>query len=136
MKALTHIGGLFNKLRATMLEGLQVLVGWVREKFLNKKPGDRELPALRQLAGRPTLKAICRAVEGKFAGPPAKARRLSMYLCRRHTGVRLKEIGVEFGVGESALTQASRRVAEELESSQSMRECVWEIVRDPNSSIV
>ena len=111
-------------------------MGWVREKFLKKKPGDLELPALRQLAGIPTLKAICRAVEGKFADSPAKARRLSMYLCRRHTGDRLKEIGVEFGVGESAVTQASRRDAEEPESSQSMRECVWEIERDLNLSIV
>jgi putative transposase len=115
---------------ASTLLGSESFVEWVRKKFLKETPQDRELPALRQLAGKPTLKAICQKVEGKFVDAPAKARRLCMYLCWRHTGLKLREIGAEFGVGESAVTQASRRVAEELKSSESMRECVDQIKRD------
>jgi len=39
-------------------------------------------------------------------------------------GVKLKEIGAAYGVGESAVTQASRSVAEEMERNESLRKSV------------
>jgi hypothetical protein len=34
------------------------------------------------------------------------ARRVGLYLCWLHTGLKLKEIGAAYRVGESAVTQA------------------------------
>ncbi len=36
-------------------------------------------------------------------------------------GLRRQEIGAAYGMGESAVTQASRQVAEEMEQSESVR---------------
>lgn len=120
----------FDNVVASTLLGSESFVEWVRERFLKETPKDRELPALRQLADKPTLEAIRRAVEGICLNDRAKARRLAMYLSRHHTGLKLREIGAEFGVGESAVTQASRRVADELRGSESMGECVEQIRRE------
>lgn len=97
---------------------------WVRAEFLKKAQADRELPALRQLAGKPALETICAAVEGLFIDDRAMARRVGQYLCRRHTGLKLREIGAAYGEGDSAVTQASRRVAKEMEQSESVRKAV------------
>ncbi len=120
----------FDNVVASTLLGSESFVEWVRERFLKETPKDRELPALRQLADKPTLEAIRRAVEGICLNDRAKARRLAMYLSRHHTGLKLREIGAEFGVGESAVTQASRRVVDELRGSESMGECVEQIRRE------
>ncbi len=52
------------------------------------------------------------------------ARRVGLYLCRGHTGFKLEEIGAAYGGGESAVTQASRRVTEEMKQSVSVRKSV------------
>ena len=109
---------------ASTVLGGESFVAWVREKFLKEAQADRELPAVRQLAGRPGFEAIRSAVEDLFMDDRAKARRVGLYLCRRHTGLKLKEIGAAYGVGESAVTQASRRVAEEMKQNASVRQSV------------
>ena len=58
------------------------------------------------------------------------ARRVGLYLCHRYTGLKLKEIGAAYGVGESAVTQASGRVAEEMKQSESARKSVGMIERE------
>ncbi len=54
-----------------------------------------------------------------FGNDSALDRNVMMYLCRRYTGARLKDIGQFFGIGESGASQASRRVSQktiEIES--------------------
>ena len=63
-------------------------------------------------------------MEGLFPEDRAKARRVGLCLCRRHTGLKPKEIGAAYGVGESAVTQASRRVAEEMKQNTRLRKSV------------
>jgi REP element-mobilizing transposase RayT len=114
----------FENVTASTLLGPEPFVEWVREKFIRHARVSRELPALRQLAGRPALESIRAAVEALFTNDQTRARRVGLYLCRRHTGLKLKEIGAAYGVGESAVTQASRRVTEEMKQSESLRASV------------
>jgi hypothetical protein len=120
----------FEHVTASTVLGGESFVAWVREKFLKEAQADRELPAVRQLAGRPGFEAIRSAVEDLFMDDRAKARRVGLYLCRRHTGLKLKEIGAAYGVGESAVTQASRRVAEEMKQNVSVRKSVGMLERE------
>ena len=129
-------GGIGQKLRspldkvvASTLLGSEAFVGWVQEEFVGRKPVDRELPALRAIADKPTVEAIRRVVEDRFGEDPATARRVGLYLCHRHSGRRLKEIGAEYGVTESAVTQASRRLADALKEKQSLRKSVRQVER-------
>jgi hypothetical protein len=98
----------FENVTASTILGRESFVEWVRNKFLNEVQPDRELPALRQLAARPTLEAIRVEAEVLFVNDRLMARRIGLYLCRRHTGLKLREIGAAYGLGESAVTQASR----------------------------
>jgi len=120
----------FEHVTASTVLGGESFVEWVRKKFLKEAQADRELPAVRQLAGRPGFEAIRSAVEDLFMDDRAKARRVGLYLCRRHTGLKLKEIGAAYGVGESAVTQASRRVAEEMKQNVSVRKSVGMLERE------
>ena len=49
------------------------------------------------------------------------ARNVKMYLCRRYTGERLKDIGLHFGIGESGVSQAGRRVAQKIENDKQLK---------------
>jgi chromosomal replication initiation ATPase DnaA len=69
-------------------------------------------------------------VEGWFGEDRATARRVGLYLCHQYSGRKLKEIGAAFGVTESAVTQASRRVAEALKGNESLRTRVGELERE------
>lgn len=126
----------FEKVRASTVLGSDFFVKWVRENFLKGAPFDRELPALRLLAVRPPLDVIRAAVEAQFSIDPAMARRVGMYLCRLYSGLKLGEIGAAYGVAESAVTQASRRVAEEMKTSKSARESIGQLERDLRASRV
>lgn len=57
-------------------------------------------------------------------------------LCRLYSGLKLGEIGAAYGVAESAVTQASRRVAEEMKTSKSARESIGQLERDLRASRV
>ncbi len=44
-----------------------------------------------------------------------------MYLCQRYTGKKLKEIGLHFGIRESGVSQACRRVAQKSEKDKKLK---------------
>jgi chromosomal replication initiation ATPase DnaA len=55
------------------------------------------------------------------------AKKVSLYLCHCYSNARLKEIGSRFGLGESALTQASRRLAERIEKDKGLIEVLGKL---------
>ena len=57
-------------------------------------------------------KDIFDEVESVFGKEAALGRSVKMFLCRKYTGEKLKDIGGFFGVGESGVSQACRRVKE------------------------
>lgn len=119
----------FEEVVGSAVLGSKGFLSWVQTEFLEQKPTDRELPALRQIVGKPALEEIRRAAEVKFAADRRTARRVALYLCRRYSGRKLREIGQQFGLGESGVTEASRRVAKELESNRLLQEAVEDVER-------
>jgi hypothetical protein len=69
-------------------------------------------------------------VEDLFMDDRAKVRWVRLHLCRRHAGLKLKGIGATYRVGESAVTQANRRIAEEMKQNVSMRKSVGMLERE------
>ena len=116
-----------DKVKASTLLGSESFLHWIEEQFLKERPADRELPALNEISERPPLCFIRKAVEERFGGEPAKARRMALYLCHRYSGRKLREIGAEFGVTESAVTQASKRMARALAENQALRVSIDEL---------
>jgi len=110
--------------------GRAAFVEHVKEQHLGKQAETRDVPALRQLSGRPRPEAIVVAVSTAYGEGSKLTRQMSLYLCHRYSGAKLKEIGKLFGVRESAITEASRRFALRVEQDEALRAGVGKIKED------
>ena len=94
----------------SVLLGNPDFIEFIKDKFLSGRKTDKDLPALRVLTRRISMEDIFNEVELAFGENPVLKRNLKMYLCQRYTGEKLKTIGNQFGIGESAVSQISPSV--------------------------
>jgi len=99
----------------------------VLEKHVGKRSLERDLPALRQLAARPSVGEILGVVDAVFGPSKKTARQAGMYLCHRYSGEKLREIGKRFAVGPSAVTEASRLFPRRMERDAELGEVIERI---------
>ena len=96
------------KATATLILGKADFVAGIREKYLGGKKKGRDIPALKELTKVP-LDTIIEESKKEFGGKPELAKKAALYLSHRYSGRSLREIGERFDIGESAVSQASRR---------------------------
>ncbi len=94
----------------------------------------KELPALKALVNKNSIHDISEKVELAIPGDKALARNVKMYLCQRYTGKKLKEIGLHFGIGESGVSQACRRVAQMMEKDKTLKNKIVRLEKQLNLS--
>ncbi|GBE00513.1 chromosomal replication initiator protein DnaA [bacterium BMS3Abin07] len=58
----------------------------------------------------------------------ALSRKASLYLCHRYSRKTLKEIGSYFGIGESAVSQASHRFKRKLDKDRKLSKKITYII--------
>ncbi len=87
---------------------------------------DENIPALRQFTRRPTPEEIMAEAKAAFVDEKL-ARRASIHLCHKCTGMRLREIGEHFNVRDTGISEASRRFVRELEKDEKLRQKVVRI---------
>jgi chromosomal replication initiation ATPase DnaA len=80
------------------------------------------VPAIRQLAARITCQEIFDRVESEFGKDPVTARSIKLYLCRKHTGEKLRTIGAQFGIADAAVAQSCKRFNLKLEKDRKLKE--------------
>jgi putative transposase len=61
---------------------------------------------------------------------------VQIYFCHRFSGQKLKDIGVQFGIGVSGVSQASRRVALRIRGDKELKKKIDKIISDLNLSTV
>ncbi len=69
-----------------------------------------------------------------FSKDKVLARNVKMYLCQRYSGKKLKEIGLHFGIGESGVLQACRRVAQKIENDKKLKTKIVRLEKQINMS--
>ena len=74
------------------------------------------------LASLPTPEEIMKEAKAVFGDDEKLARRASIHLCHKYSGMRLREIGERFNVRDTAISEASRRFARELDTDGKLRE--------------
>ncbi|MDO9509148.1 MAG: hypothetical protein Q7I97_07410, partial [Thermovirgaceae bacterium] len=121
---------------ASTILGSESFVRDIREKHLEGKASDRDLPALRELSQRPDIEMIKLAAEDAFQERGKLARMAGLYLCHRYSGAKLKEIGDLYGISESGVTQAGRRFEEAMEKDISLGRKIADIRKKLKLSIV
>jgi hypothetical protein len=70
------------------------------DNFISAKKPDKELPALKELAQKASMQDIFEAVELAFSQDKALARNAKMNLSQKYTGKKLKDFGLQFGIGD------------------------------------
>lgn len=87
-------------------------ISHIKETFLSDKKPDKDLPALKELAPKASMHDIFNAVDDSLGNDTKLARNVKMYLCQKYTAKKLIDLGRHFGIGESGVSQASRRVSQ------------------------
>lgn len=120
----------FSKKNLASVFGSSEFLEWVKGKFYEKKQHD-EVPESRRLA--PTVtdikKAVCQLykadkkdLEQAKRGQVNEPRNLAIYLARKHSGLRLSEIGLEFGLEKySSVSSVVIRTEKLLSQNKKLR---------------
>ena len=96
-------------------------ISFVKTTYLSRRTPDKNLPALKQLAEAVSIQTICAEVDAAFTGQAQLARSIQMYLCQKYARMKLKNVGAYFGVGESGVCQAARRVTERMKMDRRLK---------------
>jgi len=112
---------------ASTVLGTEGFVREVAERHLGEKRAERSVPAVKELATRPSLDEIINKVKSVLGESHELTRNMSIYCCQKHSGAKLKEIGERFGISDAAVSQASRRVALRAGKDQELRKVVVRI---------
>jgi len=99
---------------ASTILGSGPFVAGIRETYCEGKASDREVPALRELEARPSIEEIEHQVTAVIGQPAKLVRNVSIHLAHQHTGLPLRDIGLHFGISESGVSQATRRVIQRM----------------------
>jgi len=99
----------------------------IKDQFLKKKPQDRELPALTELVDRPGIRAISEMVDSVIQTDDKLAKQIKLYFCHQYSGLKLQEIGDYFGIGQSGVSQASRRFVDKIKINKKLLKKIGKI---------
>jgi putative transposase len=112
---------------SSTLLGSVDFIEFVKEKYLSDIKNDKDIPALKELSNKATLTEIFDEADKIFKATPQLARNVKMYLGQKYSGRSLKDIAKHFGIGESGVSQAGRRVAGRLKKERKLRKQVEKI---------
>lgn len=116
----------------TAILGSAEFVAAITEKHLTSRVMERDLPALRQFASRPSLEEILSSVKSVIDSDEKLARQAGMYLCHRYSGQKLRTIGELFNVRESAISEASRLFPHKMERDKKLWKAIERIKGELN----
>lgn len=107
-----------NTIASTILGGVD-FVREIKSKYLSGKKVDRNVPALRNLRKR-SIREIVEATQRALGGDETLSKKAAIYLCHRYSGRRLREIGDFFNIGESSVSQTTRRFSAILDRDKKL----------------
>ena len=114
--------------------GSSDFIAFIKDRYLSGRKPDKDIPALKELSDKASLQDIFDEVESVLGEQPAAARNAKMFLCRKYTGERLRDIGAYFGIGESGVSQACRRVKAKVAKDKKLKRTIARIERKLNLS--
>lgn len=115
------------ELSHSVILGSRQFVTAIRDRLLKHKAQDRDLPSLRALLKKPSMDQIEEAVDSILSSAPRLVRQVKLHLCHCYSGMKLKDIGLRYGIGLSGVTQASQRIALRISKDKRLRKIVKKI---------
>lgn len=109
-----------DNIKAGFILGNDNFVEWVKETFIKHRPEDEEIPALKQLKTRITPEEIKEKVEEEIKDKKL-GRKLGIYLSRKYTGKKLKDIARIYGrIGDTGVSQIYFRVLKAIKEDRGL----------------
>lgn len=116
---------------ASTLLGSATFIAAITEKHLGERRADLQVPALNKLIGRLSLDAIVAGVKRAVGeGDADGVKKLSLHFCHCYSGATLREIGERFNIGDAAVCQASRRIAQRAELDEGVKESMKRVSQE------
>lgn len=112
---------------ASSILGSPDFVEEVATNHLKENEKDQNIPVIRQLFLRPTLKEIINAVRSVFSDDEKLIRLASIHVCHKYSGARLREVASMFKIGETAIIEASKRFSNRMDDDKKLREAFVKI---------
>ena len=110
--------------------GSREFIDEIKDRFLKGTQKEREPPALKDIPNRPELEYIEHVVNSALQSDEKIARQIKLHLCHRFSGRKLRKTGEWFGVSESGVTQASRRIRIKQKNDKKVVKISAEMVRE------
>ena len=120
---------LLNAVAGTIL-GSAEFVGRIQEEYEERMLQDRNLPMPHRTAAKADIDRILEAAQAAFGDRKKHAEKVAIHLAHRFSGLKLREIGVRFGLKDSGVSEASRRVSVGLAKDEAFRQGVEKLRRE------
>lgn len=99
----------------------------IQEEYEERMLQDRNLPMPFRTTPKVELDRLQEASQAVFGEKKQQAKNVTIYLAHRFGGLKLREIGERFGLKESGVSEASRRVSKALAKDESFRQAVQKL---------
>lgn len=118
---------------ASTFLGSEKFMEWAKDRWIGFKNADeRNIPVLKQVKGRPSLKEIGRSVSLLMGKKEALCRKFCLYISQQYGGYRLKEIGQYYNMRGDTVSQSNLRFRAELDRDRRLKRLVGRIIKDIN----
>jgi REP element-mobilizing transposase RayT len=110
-----------NEVIGSVLLGSQDFIHFIKNQFLSGLKQSKDVPAVRSLAPKISIQDISNAVEQAFGDDIKTTRNVKIFLCHKHTGEKLRTIGEQFGIGDSAVSQVCKRFSSRIDQDKRLK---------------
>jgi len=117
------------KLPCSFILGSKEYIGEIKERYFRDKKLDRGLPELREMIDRPDLDILDKIVDSEMQSNEKLARQIKLYFSHSYSGRKLREIGERFGVSDSGVTQASRRIHDKQKTDKKLEKLIMKVAK-------
>ncbi len=114
---------------ASTILGSDDFIALIKDKYLDRKDKDRNVPAMKEIKMSPDIEEAYKKIAAVYNGDASQSKKITLYLFHKYSDKRLREIGEFFGIGESAVSDATRRFCEILKRKRKLRKEI-ELLRD------
>ena len=114
--------------------GTPDFIALIKDRYLSGKQIDKDIPALKELSKKTSMRAIFDEVDSVFERENSLARNIKLYLSQKYTSEKLRDIGRHFGIGESGVSQANRRISKKIGKDRKLKTKIERIEKALNLS--
>lgn len=93
---------------ASVILGSDDFIELIKDKYIDCKKRDKNVPTIKKLRESPDIEETYKQVEALCENDTSLSRKITIYLFHTYTDRRLNELGSYFGIGDSAVCEASR----------------------------